>query len=244
MEIKKIKQQAKNNIKTYKHHRMILLIPLVTVRLYLFSQLMIFINALQTNMMYGSNSIASNGVSYNTILLLIGLLLWAITTMVTKPLMFESISQNKKPLDVWSNMSVYATPIYAVIVNRWIRNLIYQIPTMFFWLTAYATAMNYHYDLTDKCMAISIITFILGYWLANRKRQLVEYEVYRFPMYVKEAAQASKLKMTGNYKSYYKLKASFIIWNICNWCTFGLLSLYLYQYKVASLLILDKEFNQ
>lgn len=244
MEIKKIKQQAKDIIKPYKRQRMIILIPLITSRIYLFSQIMVFINALQTNMLYGSANVAAFGVPYNTIQLPLSLLLWAITTVISKPLILESIERQKKPLEVLPTMSSFAAPVYATIVNKWLRNCLYQIPTMFFGLTAYATAMNYHYSLTNICMLIMVFTFILGYWLANRKRQLVEYEVYRMPMYVKEASQASKLKMKGNYKIYYTLKLSFLLWNIINLVTFGIMSLYLYQYKVASLLLLDKELNK
>ena len=244
MEIKKIKQQAKDIIKPYKRQRMIILIPLITSRIYLFSQVMVFINALQTNMLYGSANASAFGVPYNTIQLPLSLLLWAIATVISKPLIFESIERQKKPMDVFPTMSLYAAPIYAAIVNKWLRNALYQIPTMFFGLTAYATAMNYHYSLTNICMIIMVFTFILGYWLANRTRQLVEYEMYRMPMYVKEASKESKLKMKGNYKKYYTLKFSFLIWNIINLFTFGIMSLYLYQYKVASLLILDEEINK
>ena len=241
MTIKELKQRARDQIKPHAVKRALFIIPLIITRIIFFSVLFSNFDALFHNMTIGALSQWINVQNYSIIALIVILFLWMTTTLMTKAFVIDSISRQISPTKSIRELNMYSGFIYGSVIRKWGYHIIYQIPTVICLFLSYATTIKQHYNLAEPLYLISIYLFFIANIFAGYKKQMAPYIAYKHLYDSKQAVEQSKSMTRHAIIQYYKLKLSFILWDCLNFWTLGLFSLYIYQYKISTLLLFEEE---
>jgi membrane protein len=240
MNIKEIKKEARKRMKPYSITRGIWTIPLITIRLFFFILIFNNFESLFHNMTIGAASQWINVQNYSLTALVICLFIWMSLTLVTKASIMLSIKFKISVKEALSQLSTYGGFIYGPTLYKWYKHILIQIPTALCLFLSYATAIKQHYNLADPLYLIAIYWFFMGNMLVSHKKQLATTIALNHLYDSKQTIAESKKMTNQQYLQLWKLKLSFIFWNILNFWTLGLFSTYLYQYKTATLLVFEE----
>lgn len=131
--------------------------------------------------------------------------------------------------------TIWATTGIRVYLKRILGAIISIIP-----FTIYGIQLSHGVN-NEYLIWIGYIIGMIGYFIAPTRSYIALAQSVILTMDSKQSISESKALLNGKYLEVTKLKLSFILWDLANIMTCGILSIYLTPYKIATMLEYRKE---